>query len=257
MLLMPPELDVAYNAVLGAVALRRAHRGADRHVGPPDPRPEAAPRPRRRPVRRRRAGRADRRRSGAPRQPSGPGDHRPHDHAGPQRRRRCCRCARPTGSVLVTGWQRRHARSRRSPPDSRARCPRRPRSTPATRPRDATIAAPRRARPPSTTSSSCSPTRRGTSRHRPASHARSAGRGAARAPGSRWSWWRSATRTTSRTSPRCPPTSRRTPTPRPRWIAGPGAVRRAAPRAGGCPVTIPAAEAARARALPLGHGLSW
>ena len=82
MLLMPPEFDVAYNAVLDAVAIGRAHRGADRHVGTPDPHPQARPRHRRRPVRRPGRDPRTRRHPGAP--GDRPGDHRPHDHAGPQ-----------------------------------------------------------------------------------------------------------------------------------------------------------------------------
>ena len=101
LLLMPPTSTLAYNAVMDAVADRRADRGAHRRLGPPDPAPQVRARHRRGPVRRREPGRPP------GRHPRAPGRGRRRSPTAPPpcpQRRGLLPLRRRRPGVLVTGW---------------------------------------------------------------------------------------------------------------------------------------------------------
>ena len=244
----PGKLDIAYNAVLDAVALRRADREAHRRVGHAGPAAEDEARPVRAEERHRRRvegrpiasapPRTWPRRSRSPTAPSrwskddadaaaagrgrpqGAGHRRP---ASPTGARRPDRARGATPTALDTGTARPTRRSRR-----RWRRPRHER--------------PGRRRPP---------TRRGPA---PASRQLVAAR--CSPPASRWSSSPCATPTTSPTSPTRRPTWRRTPTTAismeslARVLFG-----EVQPR-GKLPVDIPAAADPGTVLYPFGHGLT-
>ena len=101
-LVLAPQMDVAYNAVLDAVRSGEISEAAARRVGLPDPAAEDEARPVRRPVRRRRPGRDGRRRARPPRRRAG--HHRPHHDAGHATTPALLPLTADPRDVLVTGW---------------------------------------------------------------------------------------------------------------------------------------------------------